>query len=265
VSSLLVRLYPARWRARYGDEFEMVLGDRPLGPFDVADVLLGALDAHLHFRGLGAASIHGKGFAMTLRIGGYAAILGGLLWFIALAGNAINDGAETGAVWIFIALLAAIVVTLVALVGLSAFQARRYPVLVWSAFAVPAVGGVVSLFGAVAIAASGDSDHAIIGGLSGWAISTLGVAGLILGSGLFALATLRAHTLSRGAAALLGAGAIMVPLGLAGVLGGVVPSELEAVVIIALVLMFPAGWVGLGISALRTDRAGMAHFEGAIP
>jgi len=45
VSSLLVRLYPARWRARYGDEFELVLGDRPLGPFDVADVLLGALDA----------------------------------------------------------------------------------------------------------------------------------------------------------------------------------------------------------------------------
>jgi len=263
--AFLISLYPARWRARYGDEFELVLGDRPLGPFDVADVLLGALDAHLHFRGLGAASIHGKGFAMTLRIGGYAAILGGLLWFIALAGNAINDGAEAGANWILIAYLAAIVATLVALIGLSAFQARRHPVLVWAAFAIPAVGGVVSLFGAVAIAASGDSDRAIIGGLSGWAISTLGVAGLILGSGLFALATLRAHTLSRGAAALLGAGAIMVPLGLAGVLGGLLPSELEAVVIIALVLMFPAGWVGLGISALRTDRAGMAHFEGAIP
>jgi hypothetical protein len=97
--AFLISLYPARWRARYGDEFELILSDRPLGPFDVADVLLGALDAHLHFRGLGAASIHGKGFAMTLRIGGYAAILGGLLWFIALAGNAINDGAETGAVW----------------------------------------------------------------------------------------------------------------------------------------------------------------------
>lgn len=261
----LIRLYPARWRARYGEEFELVLGDRPLGPFDVADVLLGALDAHLHLRGLGAASIHGKGFAMTLRIGGYAAILGGLLWLIALAGNAINDGAETGAVWILIALMAAIVSTLVALIGLSAFQARRYPVLVWAAFAVPAVGGVVSLFGAVAMAASGDSDRAIVGGLSGWAISTLGLFGLILGSGLFALATLRTRSLSRGAAALLGVGAIMVPLGLAGVLGGLVPSQLEGVVIVAVVLMFPAGWAGLGISALRTDRAGVAHLEGAIP
>lgn len=263
--TLLLHLYPARWRARYGDEFEQVLADRPLGPFDVADVLLGALDAHLHLRGLGAASVHGKGFAMTLRIGGYAAILGGLLWFIALAGNAINDGAETGAVWIGIALLAAIVATLVALVGLSAFQARRYPVLVWAAFVVPAMGGLVSLFGAVAISTSGDSDRAIVGGLSGWAISTLGVMGLVIGSGLFALATLRARSLSRGAAALLGVGSIVVPLGLAGVLGGVLPAGLEGVVIIAMVLVFPAGWAALGLSALRTDRAGMAHFEGAIP
>ncbi len=78
--ALLLRCYPARWRARYGDEFAAVLEERPLGPFDVADVLLGALDAHLHLRGLGAASQHAKGFAMSLRIGGYAAIVGGVLW-----------------------------------------------------------------------------------------------------------------------------------------------------------------------------------------
>src|SRR5512147_597778 len=134
--TLLLRLYPARWRARYGDEFAVVLADRPLGPFDVADVLLGALDAHLHLRGLGAASAHGRGFTMTLRIGGYAAILGGLLWFIALAGNAINDGRDPGFAWLGPVLLGAVVTTLVALVGLSAFQARRYPVLIWASFAV---------------------------------------------------------------------------------------------------------------------------------
>ena len=38
-----------------------VLEERPLGPFDVADVLLGALDAHLHLRGLGAAPNTGRG------------------------------------------------------------------------------------------------------------------------------------------------------------------------------------------------------------
>ena len=130
--ALLLRLYPARWRARYGDEFAAVLGERPLGPFDVADVLLGALDAHLHLRGLGAASQHAKGFAMSLRIGGYAAILGGILWFVALAGNAINDGAESGAPCshrLVTSIVAAVAATLVALVGLSAFQARRHPAL----------------------------------------------------------------------------------------------------------------------------------------
>ena len=28
----LIRLYPARWRARYGDEFEAILEERPLRP-----------------------------------------------------------------------------------------------------------------------------------------------------------------------------------------------------------------------------------------
>ena len=128
--NLLIRLYPARWRARYGDEFAAVLEERLLGPFDVADILLGALDAHLHLRGLGAASQHGKGFAMSLRIGGYAAITGGLLWLFVLAANAINDGAESGTQVIGLALIAATVLTLVALVGLSAFQSRSHPVLI---------------------------------------------------------------------------------------------------------------------------------------
>ena len=263
MSGLLLRLYPARWRARYGDEFELVLADRPLGPFDVADVLLGALDAHLHLRGLGAASAHGKGFAMTLRIGGYAAILGGLLWFIALAGNAINNGAESGAFWVSLVLLAAIVTTLVALVGLSAFQARRHPLLIWTSFAVPALGAVVSLLGAVAIAVGGDSDREIVLGLSSWAISWFGAIGLLLGSGLFGIATWRAHSLSRGAAALLAIGALIVVPGLFGLSGGLVPQEVVGIAIIATVIVFPAGWTALGISALQVDRAAGAHLEGA--
>jgi hypothetical protein len=264
VSGLLLRFYPARWRARYGDEFELVLADRPLGPFDVADVLLGALDAHLHLRGLGAASAHGKGFAMTLRIGGYAAILGGLLWFIVLAWNAINNGAESGATWIGIVLITAVVTTLVALIGLSAFQARRYPLLMWTAFAVPAVGALVSLLAAVAMAASGDSDRVIVGGMSGWWIATLGVLALLVGSGLFALATWRARSLSRGAAALLAVGAITVVPALAGVSGSFVPEQLAGLALVATIVAFPAGWAALGVSALRIDRAGGVPLEGAL-
>ena len=51
MTRLLLRCYPARWRARYGDEFEALLDEASLGPFDVADILLGAIDARLRLRG----------------------------------------------------------------------------------------------------------------------------------------------------------------------------------------------------------------------
>ena len=263
MTRFLLRLYPARWRARYGDEFELILRDRPLGPFDVADVLLGALDAQLHFRGVGAAPIQGKGFAMTLRIGGYAAVLGGLLWFIVLAWNAINDGADSGATWIGILILAAVVTTLIALTGLSAFQARRHPILIWASFAIPALGGIVTLLGATAMAVAGDSDREVIAGLSAWAISTIGVAGLLIGSGLFAVATWRTRSLSRAAAGLLVVGAFVVLPGIAGLTGGLVPREVAGLALLVTVLAFPAGWAAVGISALRLDRAGTADVQGA--
>ena len=163
--NLLLRLYPARWRARYGDEFAAVLEERPLGPFDVADVLLGALDAHLHLRGLGAASQHAKGFAMSLRIGGYAAILGGAPAVhqsrrrparSATAPSASPSSAsswpQSPCSW--------------PLVGLSAFQARRFPRLVWAAFVIPALGACISLVGLVGMATMGD--QRFIGDASAW-------------------------------------------------------------------------------------------------
>src|SRR5688500_3410209 len=81
--SLLIRCYPARWRDRYGDALEAVLGERPLGPFDVADILLGALDAQLRLRGRGAHLAQGRGLSMSLRIGGFAAIVGAVLLTVA--------------------------------------------------------------------------------------------------------------------------------------------------------------------------------------
>jgi hypothetical protein len=265
--SLLLRLYPSRWRARYSDEFAVVLMERPLGPFDVADVLLGALDAHLHLRGLGAASQHAKGFAMSLRIGGYAAILGGILWFVALAGNAINDGADAGSSVLGITLMTAIVVataaTLVALVGLSAFQSRRHPVLTWTAFAMPAIGAVLGLLGVAAMAVAGDSDSTFIGGLSAWAISTIGVTALVLGSALFAIATWLTGSLSRSASALLLVGALLLVPAIGGVTGGIVPPVLGYLVLLIAVVAFPVGWIALGVSALRVGPATFTSLEGA--
>ena len=263
IIALLLRLYPAAWRARYGDEFESLLQERVLGPFDVADVLLRAIDAQLHLRGLGAASQHQKGFAMSLRIGGYAAILAGILWFVILAANAINNGAESGIPWIGPVVLALVVANLVALIGLSAFQARRYPVLTWAAFAIPALGAVVSLLAVAAMAMNGGSDQELIGGLNGWAIAMLGFAALVVGSGLFALATLRTRSLSRGASLLLMVGSFAVVIALAGVSGGILPEPLVPVLVVVMVLVFPAGWVAMGISALRVGRPSFAASGGA--
>jgi hypothetical protein len=260
--ALLIRCYPARWRARYGDEFAVLLTERPLGPFDVADVLLGALDAQLHLRGLGAASQHAKGFAMSLRIGGYAAIVGGLLWLVALAGNAINDGAETGSPLLGHSIVGATVMTLVALIGLSAFQARRHPVLTWAAFAIPAAGAVIGLLGYAAIVVTGDSDATLIGGISPWMVGSIGLLTMVAGSSLFAVATWRTRSLSRTASGLLAAGALLVVLALLGA-SGALPSPIAIVPIVAAILVFPVGWVALGISALRITGPAPITLEGA--
>ena len=141
MTSLLIRCYPARWRARYGDEFEAILEERPLGPFDVADILLGALDAQLRLRGHGVATQHARRFTMSLRIGGIAAIVGASLIVIGIALTAGNtEGSQNAG---GIALLVALAALLVALTGMSAFQARSNPWLVWTAFAVTAVGSVL--------------------------------------------------------------------------------------------------------------------------
>lgn len=44
---VLLRLYPRRWRERYGEEFELVLRASPPGLRTALDVVRGALDAHV--------------------------------------------------------------------------------------------------------------------------------------------------------------------------------------------------------------------------
>jgi hypothetical protein len=260
--SLLLHCYPARWRDRYGDEFEELLAERPLGPFDVADVLLGAVDAHLHLRGLRAAPAHQKGFTMSIRIGGYAAVAAGVLWLLVLAGNAINDGGEAFSPFLGYAVVGATVATLVALIGLSAFQARQYPVLTWAAFAIPGIGAVMGLLGYALIVITGDSDSILIGGISPWMIGAIGVVTMMLGSSLFAVATWRARSLSRGASALLGVGGMLVLFALMGIGGSLLPEPLVLVPLLAAIVVFPAGWVALGISALRMTGPAPVRLEG---
>ena len=255
VIALLLRLYPAGWRTRYGDEFGALLAERPLGPFDVADVLLGALDAHLHLRGLGSWSEHRRGFPMSLRIGGIAAAVGGLLVFTGLIWSAVDPADSDPGPWVF---LLGTIALLVGLAGLSAFQARRHPALVWAAFLLPAAGGAVLTFGLLAMAAL--PDQRIVGDWSAWDFFIVGLLATVAGSLLFAITTYVTDVLPQSGSVLLGAGAAITlgsfVISMVGVPGIDIPG-LEPLVAFAY-LAFPLGWIAMGVQAIRSDRPSMA-------
>jgi hypothetical protein len=234
VRALLIRCYPARWRARYADEFEAILEERPLGPFDVADILLGALDAQLRLRRRGADITQGRGFSMSLRVGGFAGILAApllaLAWFLGY-GPVTIDPIVPG-----ILLVTGLSLLLVALAGLTAFQARTDPHVTWAAFVVPAIGLVVFSIGAFATVVTGD-DY--------WGLTMLGLLTGVVGSALFAIVTYRTAVLSRGAALLIGVGSVL-PF-VAG------STSLYALLVVAIVF-FLLGWFALGVQAIRLDR-----------
>jgi hypothetical protein len=228
----LIRCYPASWRARYGDEFAAILEQRPLGPFDVADILLGAFDAQLRLRGRGSNIEQGRGFSMSLRIGGIAALIGPAL--LAAAGLLSYDLVPVDGIVQPLLWFTGLAVLLVALAGLSAFQARTYPRLIWGAFAMTAVGTIVAVIGSVALTLLGD-DY--------WALGIGGLLTALVGSALFAIATYRTATLSRAGAVLLGVGSVL-PF---------VALNLQPIYLAA-VICFLLGWFALGIQAIRLDR-----------
>jgi hypothetical protein len=247
VIGLLVALYPPGWRRRYGEEFRVVLESRPLGPFDIADVLLGALDARLAPRpNLAAARLHG-GQHVMLRIGGLGGVAGGVLFFVGFAAASSFDGPDTP--WIVVAALGTLGI-LAALVGLSAFQAYRDPRLAWAAFAIPALGSLVSVVGMGAMVLVQDADSPFIGEWTPWSIWFVGFLATVIGSILFGVATVRAAVLSRRAAQwLVGSAVAIIVVGLGG---GIDAGEVLSRALAALSLgAFSLSWITLGATALR--------------
>lgn len=244
MKSFLLRCYPARWRARYGDEFEAILEERPLGPFDVADILLGALDAQLRLRRVGTDIAHGRSFIMSLRIGGMAAVIGGALWPVGFFITAGNRGVgPIDPVVARLLLIAGSLALLVALAGLSAFQARTHPGFAWAAFVIPAVGTIASIVGIIGFQLNEDYFLA-------WALGTLT---FFVGSGLFAIVTYQTAALSRGSAVLLGVGsALTMILAMSG------DGNASPVLVIIALSLFGLGWFALGVQAIRLDRPATA-------
>ena len=232
--TLLIRCYPATWRERYGDEFASILDERPLGPFDVADILLGAFDARLRLRGRRAGVTQGKGFSMSLRIGGIAAILAAAslasAWLLGYGFFAVEDQL----VWLL--LVVGLGLLLVAITGLTAFQARAYPGLSWAAFGLLTIGTIAAVVGFVGAALGQDGF---------WNFGALGVLTAFVGTMLFAIATYRTAALSRGAAVLLGVGTV---LPFASMVSGFY------VFVVAGLVCLLVGWFLLGVQAIRLDR-----------
>jgi drug/metabolite transporter (DMT)-like permease len=250
MTGLLVRLYPAAWRARYGDEFAALLEARQLGPYDVADVVLGAVDARLNLRGRRAAPNRNRGMPMSSRIGGAAAILGGALMFTGLAWSVWDPAdSDPGIVVVFISLIA----LLVGLIGVSAFQARQHGRLIWAAVSVPAIGTILAIVGMVGLSVF--EDREIVAGLHAWEMFMIGLVATFVGTVLFALATYRTRAMPRAIAVVLGVASIVAVLAM---LGGIVGGGPFDVLFYVAIAGFCLGWVGIGWSAIRSGRPASA-------
>ncbi len=145
----LLRLYPATWRSRYGDEMSALLDARAIDARLVVDVVMGALDAHRHPREVGL--LPQGGIPMSSPQVGRVAILGGLLWSLAYLGAFLSaivaqaslrgmSRAEGAAFLVPLALAAVAIAASQWRVALSGAQAS--PV-VLAAAAVTGVGTVV--------------------------------------------------------------------------------------------------------------------------
>jgi hypothetical protein len=129
----LLRLYPARWRARYGDEFLALLEGQPRTLDTLLDVILGALDAHLRPQ-LGAREPTEGSLVMdtrrVVRASGPAATLVGVLFLAltpmeALVGRESTQWLHTLAMPMFWLLVVIFPLIAVALIGLHARQGRQ--------------------------------------------------------------------------------------------------------------------------------------------
>ena len=163
-----------------------------------------------------------------------------------------------GGPWLAL-IVAGTVSLLVAFAGLSSLQSRRYPVLVWAAFLIPAVGAVVSVVGLLGMLLVGERRFVL--DYDAWTVWLIGSIAMLGGSALFAVVTLATRTLSRIGAVLVGVSSLLIfPISSRGL---DVPEVVAVALIIATLAAFAAGWIALGTSALRVPRIVAPSFPGA--
>ncbi len=284
---LLLRLYPKRWRDRYEEEFRALLDERPLGPSDVADVLCGAVDAHRRGGAKRSVIADERGPLVTTRTWGYAAIAGGPLWSAGLFGVTFDPSGRPWAIstmfgmapwpwpWV-VAMLAGMLLLLVAIVGLSAIQAREHPRLIWASVVTAGIGILLPVAGLVGVQAFGNRTSIFEATAldSAWTMWSLGLLTLLTGSAMFACATWRARVFSRFAALIILAASVLM---LGTILGGTTNTTaglMKASWWLGLFFVelaaFGAGWVALGWRATQSlgptvPRSSVTDAGGRLP
>ena len=185
---------------------------------------------------------------MTLRIGGFAAILGAALVSLALllfSGALVRIDHVVPSLLILTGSLA----LLVALTGMSAFQARAHPRLSWAAMWLLVIATVSSTVGILAGLADSSGEASFV-----WLM--LGLLVAVIGSVLYGIVTYRA--LSTGAALLLVAAGVLLFVGLAVTSNDHSALAIEIVAFYPGIICFVAGWFVLGVQAIRLDRPATA-------
>lgn len=211
----LLRLYPRRWRDRYGPELEDLVASRPPSLRDRLDLVLGAVDAWLHPELVPAtdgSSAHddrlvGGGPALAA----IAALLGGAL---AIAGSLLMNAARPGP-WGYRdePLAVALIVLGVGVTAVAAVAA-----------ATPSqVGPARTMLGLASLS------------IFGWPLLVIGIWGYVVAAVVYAV-----KGRDRGTSILVGLGAILLPL-----------MNLEDARVLV-VVPFGLAWIAVGLLGLRT-------------
>jgi hypothetical protein len=221
--SALIRLYPAAWRARYGSEFKTLLAERSPSARDLVDIFLGAVDARLSPQV--AAEPVTRRPAVTDRLAGAAAIIGGLIWSVTYVGGWLLQAEGDLSLPILIALA-------MMLLSLPGTYLARY--------ASRVVLAGLALAGSFAV---------LIADVLPWGpmviLPALTILGL-LGPGALALAAARAGIAARDRWRLL---LLTVPwpvVGVFAVLAGFVPTTVPVWLVIASMLPLGIAWMVTG-------------------
>lgn len=222
--SRLLRLYPAAWRERYEPELLGLLHDRPVRLRGSVDVVLGAIDAHLHPELIG-----GTRLPWTQRLPGLLAMTAGLIWSWYYLRILLAAPEEWG-YGVFIAML----LMLFSVLGdYMASHARR-------------IGLTLSASIAAAVLAGAQPLSVIGDGTLSFALGA--AAALLLSGGMLTLAALRAG-IGAGVRWLLIAGSLLVPVTVAiAVMGGFGPTDPGgAPAMVVAILPYGIAWTLLGL------------------